>query len=300
MRNIDKKWALFVMATVVSFYGIFYTLINTTFAIKLEVPVDQHFEDMNFYKCVVDAYNLEFSANASYDQMLDYEKLKNLSVLKCDKNENTLVQDKIISVKGIELLTSLKNVSLVYNNISEIDLSNNLGLLSLDVSYNKLSRIDLSRNQKLQFVKLEGNVFENNLYVYKDGYVSLMEFIKFPGDLVQEDIMWSVNSNNVVNVTNNDAYAKENGSTIVKGISSLGFEVINHVNVISISSDKYIIDEENSYIYIENLDDFNIENIKCSDDNVTLELYINNGRLNVKYNDIILKEFKLLETTKDV
>ena len=34
VRNIDKKWALFAMATAVSFYGIIYTLINTTFAIS--------------------------------------------------------------------------------------------------------------------------------------------------------------------------------------------------------------------------------------------------------------------------
>ena len=54
MRNIDKKWALFAIATAVSFYGICYTLIQSTFSIEYEYPIDSHFEDMNFYKCVVD------------------------------------------------------------------------------------------------------------------------------------------------------------------------------------------------------------------------------------------------------
>ena len=60
MRNIDKKWFLFILATAGCFYGIFYTLVNTTFAIKYEIPVDAHFDDMNFYECVVDSYNLEY------------------------------------------------------------------------------------------------------------------------------------------------------------------------------------------------------------------------------------------------
>jgi len=301
LRNIDKKWALFVIATVVSFYGICYTLINTTFAVEYDLPIDRHFEDMNFYKCVVDAYNLEFSTDVSYDQVLDYDKLKKLSILKCNKNENTLEVDKIMSLKGIELLVSLENVSLAYNNISKIDLSNNLRLLSLDISYNELNEVNLSKNKMLSFLNINGNTFVNDLYVYNGEGVYLKDNIKISSDLIKDDISWNTENKNIINTTfYHMAYAKDNGLAVVNGESSLGYKVINNIKVISISSDKYEIDEEKSYIYIDNLNNFNIQDIMCDDNNISLELYLNDSMLEVKYEDKVLKEFKLIETEKDV
>lgn len=301
MRNIDKKWALFVIATVVSFYGIFYTLINTTFAVEYDVPVDRHFDDMNFYKCVVDSYNLEFSTDVSYEQVLDYEKLKKLSILKCNKNENSLEVDKIMSLRGIELLTSLESVSLAYNNISKIDLSNNLRLLSLDISYNELKEVNLSENNKLSFLNINGNTFVNDLYVYNGEGVYLKDNIKISSNLINDDIKWNTENNNLLNITfYHMAYAKDNGFAVVNGESSLGYKVINNIKSISISSEKYEIDEEKSYIYIDSLNNFDIQNIICDDENVSLEVYFNDSILEVKYNDKVLKKFKLIEGKKDV
>ena len=299
MRNIDKKWALFAIATAVSFYGICYTLIQSTFSIEYEYPIDSHFEDMNFYKCVVDSYNLEFSMDNSYEDVMDYEKLKKLSILKCNKNENTLEQDKIISVKGIEILTGLENVSLAYNNISNIDLSNNTRLLSLDVSYNNLYDVDLRKNERLQFLNINGSKFVKDLYVYNGNNIRLDGGIKLSSDLILNDIKWEVMGDNDIILLNEIIYGEKDGTATIYGKSNLGYDIINNINVISITSNKYQIDEENNNIYIENINNFDIQDIVCSNDNVVLEMYTNDMKLYVKYNDNVLKEFNIIETIKD-
>lgn len=299
MRNIDKKWALFVMATAVSFYGICYTLIQSTFAMKYEMPIDSHFDDINFYKCVVDSYNLEFSMENSYEDVMDYEKLKKLSILKCNKNKDTLEQDKIISVKGIEILTGLENISLAYNNISNIDLSSNKRLLSLDISYNNLYGMDLSENDRLQFLNMTGNKIARDLYVYNENNIRLDDGIKLSSDLILNNIKWEAMDNSDIILLNEIVYGEKNGTAIIYGKSNLGYDIINNINVISITSNKYLIDEENNNIYIENINDFDIQDIVCSNDNVVLEMYTNDMKLYVKYNDDVLKKFNIVETIKD-
>ena len=115
MRNIDKKWALFAIATIFSFYGIFYTLINTTFAVEYVLPIDKHFDDMNFYECVVDSYNLEFSMNMSYDQVLDYEKLKKLRI-----PENVKIEPFINDLPSLMKVTDLMITRAGASTMSEI------------------------------------------------------------------------------------------------------------------------------------------------------------------------------------
>ena len=230
MRNIDKKWFLFAMATVVSFYGICYTLFNSTFAMKYDMPIDSHFEDMNFYKCVVDSYNLEFSMDVSYDDIMDYDKLRKLSILKCNKREDSLEQEKIISVKGIEILSSLENVSLAYNNISNIDLSNNLNILSLDISYNDLEEVNLGNNNMLHVLNINGNNFINNLYVYKGSNIDLNTGVNINSNYILNDIKWRIESNNDVVEFGDTNSAKNIGIASIYGKPNLRYEVINNTS----------------------------------------------------------------------
>lgn len=299
MKNIDKKWLLFIMATVVSFYGICYTLVNSTFAMKFDMPIDSHFEDMNFYKCVVDSYNLEFSMNVSYNDIMDYDKLRNLSTLSCNKKQDTLEVDKIISVKGIEILTSLKNIFLSYNNISSLDLSNNLDVLRLDISYNDLFELNLVDNKKINDLNVIGNKILNNNYVYKGNNVNLNTGIHINSKVILNNIEWIIESNNDVIEVGDTINAKNNGVATIYGKSNLGYEIINNIHVVNITSDKYQIDELNNCIYIDNLNDFNLQDINCDDEDVTLELYENDRSLFVKYNDDMLKEFNLVEKNLD-
>ena len=93
------------MASLICLYGVFYTLINVTFAVR-SMPVDSHFDDINFYKCVIDNYNMTYSLELDYEEMMDYSKLNQLKSLTCN-NKDVKSIDKISSVKGIELMTSL-------------------------------------------------------------------------------------------------------------------------------------------------------------------------------------------------
>ena len=65
MKKITKKWTLFLMATFVTFFGICHTLVKNTRALD-EMPVNEAFDDVNFYKCVVDAYNKEKETDVDY------------------------------------------------------------------------------------------------------------------------------------------------------------------------------------------------------------------------------------------
>lgn len=271
MRNVDKKWALFVVATVVCLYGICYTLVNVTFAINV-LPVDDNFNDINFYKCVIDSYNSMYSLKLDYDDMMDYDKLKNLKSINCS-NKEVMERDKIISLKGIELMTSLEDITLTYTNVTNMDLSN---------------------NKLLKKINLEGNVFVDNLYVYKGERVFLNDGVNLSNKIISNNITWNNQNRNILDINfYSMIYAKDNGVAVVLGESNLGYSVINNIHVVSISSLKYEI--VNDKIYVDDVSNFNIQDIECNDDNVLLELHYNSLELYVKYNENILKKFVLVE-----
>lgn len=273
MKNVDKKWALFIISTFVCMYGIGYTLINVTFAIDV-LPVDDRFNDNNFYRCVIDTYNSLYSLNLDYTERMDDYKLRNIKSLSCN-DKDMIDRNKINSFKGIELMTSLEEVNLTYTNATKIDLSNNINL-------NK--------------VNLEGNKFIDNLYVYNGETMFLNTGVVLPGQLISNKVSWSNNNREMIGISfYGKVTTKNTGVTSVYGKSSLGYEVVNNIYVVDISSSKYHVDDIKSKIYIDNIHNFNIQDIECNDDNVYLELYYNDMELYVKYNDNVLKKFELIE-----
>lgn len=273
MRNIDKKWILFIISTLICVYGILYTLLNVTFAADV-FPIDKNFTDINFYKCVVDSYNDNYSLNLDYDEMMDYNKLKNLKIVTCN-NKDLMDRDKIMSLKGIELITSLENLTLTYTNVTDIDLSSNKMIKEID---------------------LEGNKLIDNLYIYRGEKTFLNNAVNVSSELINNEVIWNNQNRDVVDISfYNMVYAKNIGKAVILGESNFGYSVINNINVISISSSKYKIDEANSKIFIDDINNFDIQDIYCNDDNVLIEVYYNNLELYVKYNDDILKKFVLIE-----
>lgn len=258
------------MATIICLYGVCYTLINVTFAVK-SMPIDTHFDDINFYKCVIDEYNMVYETKLDYDDMMDYSKLNKLKSLSCN-NKDLMHRDKITSIRGIELMSSLEELSLVYTN---------------------LTSINLSGNGKIKNINLEGNILSDTLYVYNGEKVNLNKGVRLSNNFINH-MSWTNQNEDVVEVMdNNIVYGKKNGFAIVSGKSDLGYNVINNVHVVSIYSLKYGIDNE--YIYIDNMKSFDISDIGCTDDNVMLELYYGSMELYVKYNDNVLKKFILVE-----
>ena len=119
-------------------------------SIPIYTLTNKYFDDYNFYKAVVDAYNKENNTSLSYDVNLTLDQLSTINKLSCDKEIK-------FGTRGIEKLTSLTYLNLLRNNISSIDLTKNTSLKELDLDNNKLSSIDLSKNTKLTYLSLSSN-----------------------------------------------------------------------------------------------------------------------------------------------
>ena len=125
-------------------------------SIPIHIFNNEYFEDENFYNVVVDAYNKENNANLPYTTNLTDEQLKTITEIDYS-GFNKEVSEKINSTKEIEKLTSLTTLDLRYNNISNIDLSQNTKLTSLNLEGNDLDSIDLSKNTLLLWLDLSLN-----------------------------------------------------------------------------------------------------------------------------------------------
>ena len=87
------------------------------------------------------------------------EKLSCVGIVKdLDKDEPTLEGIKEVDLSKNVMLTELE---ICQNGLTELDLSNNVNLKKLNCSWNKLTSIDLSRNTKLE----ELDCFNNKLEV---------------------------------------------------------------------------------------------------------------------------------------
>ena len=153
---------LVVFISVFSFINLRYpTKINAYIAhvINKGRPANKYFDDENFYKAVVDAYNKENKTSLSYTTNLTDEQLKNIKSVSYSRYKKD--SEKIKSATGIEKLTSLTSLDLCWNNLSSIDLSKNTSLTKLYLYQNNLSSIDLSKNTSLTNLDLDHNKISN-------------------------------------------------------------------------------------------------------------------------------------------
>ena len=140
---------------------IFYTpsYINAYIATNIyKEPANKYFDDDNFYKCVVDAYNKENSTSIPYTQSLSDGQLGSIKRVECcgyNKSDNA----KVKSAKGVEKLTALTDLRVDYNQLTTLDVSNNTALTRLKVENNQLTTLDVSNNTALEWL----HVYENQL-----------------------------------------------------------------------------------------------------------------------------------------
>lgn len=200
--KINKKWTLFLIATFVCFYGIGYTLLKGT-AANADAPINTSFDDINFYKCVVDAYNSENSDTVDYmTTSLTDEQLATITTLDCDGSEKT-DEEKIVSTLGIEKLASLIYLYLDYNLLTKLDVSSNTELYYLEAPVNELTSLDLSNNTKLTRIVLNYNLLtELNLSNNPElDYLSLSNNKLKNLDVTYNDKLTYLNVHNNVNMT---------------------------------------------------------------------------------------------------
>ena len=112
---------------------IFYTpsYINAYIATNIyKEPANKYFDDDNFYRCVVDAYNRENNTSIPYTQSLSDSQLGSIKRVEC--NGFRVSDDtKVKSAKGVEKLTALTSLDVGWNQLTTIDVSNNTALTNL-------------------------------------------------------------------------------------------------------------------------------------------------------------------------
>ena len=98
------------------------TVINKYIATNIyKAPANSYFDDENFYNCVIDAYNSKNNTSLPYTQSLTDTQLNSIKTLKCFSSH-------ISSTKGLEKMTSLTRLSVLGNQLSELDVSKNTSL----------------------------------------------------------------------------------------------------------------------------------------------------------------------------
>ena len=137
------------------------TVMNSFIASKIySSPANNAFTDDSFYKCVVDAYNSKNKTSLPYTTTLSDEQLETITVLNCDMF-NKSDEKKIISVNGIEKLTTLTSLNVRDNELTELDVSKNTALTKLNANGNQLTELDVSKNTALTELDVEHNQLTN-------------------------------------------------------------------------------------------------------------------------------------------
>ena len=298
------------------------TVINSFIATKIySSPANNYFTDENFYKCVVDAYNKENSTSLPYTTSLSDSQLGSIKKLSCDGYYKS-DEEKIKNTNGLEKLTALTYLSVGGNQLTNIDVSNNTALTYLNVttnqltslnvssntaltylyvSENNLTSLDFSKNVALKKLYVHNNTFVTNTIIYKGGINvdNDNRFVKLPEG--KSSTLTSLKSDdNDVNIDDNNININKIGEYVVT--ADYKHDIQNNFNtysgtynikVIEITSDKYVIDEEDSYIYTgTDIDNDTILNNINLDSECTK--VIENNELIIKYKDEVLKKFKVI------
>ena len=260
---------LVVFISVFSFINLRYpTKINAYIAhvINKGEPANSYFDDENFYKAVVDAYNKENNTSLSYTTNLTDEQLKSIKIVSYWGNQKS-DSEKIRSTTGIEKLTALTYLYLGWNNLSSIDLSKNTSLTDLDLISNRLSSIDLSKNTSLTYLRLDAN---------KISSIDLSKNTNLTSLYLSYNNLSSIDLSKNTSLTSLDLDSNKLSSIDLSkntNLTSLGLRS-NKLSSIDLSKNTFL-----TYLYLENNELSNIDlskNTKLTN----LQLYNNPLKLN--------------------
>ena len=118
--------------------------------IIIPYPKNKKFSDGIFYYRVVAAYNNENNTSFPYTANLTDEQLSSIKSVFCIDNE-------IFSLEGIQYLTNLTDLLVSINQLTSLDVSNNVNLESLWISNNQLANLDVSNNANLKSLDVSNN-----------------------------------------------------------------------------------------------------------------------------------------------
>ena len=248
MNDRNKKISLFLIATLVCFYGIGYSLVKGTRATS-EYITDFGFEDVNFYECVMDTYINEKGVDIKYEDGLSDSALSTISSLDCSNRE-------IKSAKGIEKLTSLQSLNISNNNLVSLDLSNNINLIPEETF-------------------IDNNNYGGVINTYNGDIFTLSTYVHVPDSFSWDSLVWESDNNSIATMNEDFSWkALSSGQVFLIGRVDNKYTVNVIVNVFDISSDKYIINDEDGYVYVGSDNDIDtIDNfIRKSSSDINLDI----------------------------
>ena len=178
----------------------------------------------------------------------------------------------------------------------------------MDVSNNQLTTLDVSNISWLKLLRATGNLFGLSRKIYLGDVVDVdSSVVKFANskytsykDVISNDnsVIEVIDDNKIVGVSKDTAKvtAKVSNSKVN---SVVGLNVYNNITVIDMTSDKYLIDGENSYVFTYNDIDSDIikSNLSVSDSDVSIVIEGNILRLMDDKN--VIKEFKIINVASD-
>ena len=159
------------------------TKINKVIANTYKTPANKAFTDQNFYNCVIDNYNSENNTSLAYTTSLTNEQLSSMNELNC-------FSKSITSTNGLELMTNLTYLNVYDNQLTSLDVSNNLKLTELSASTNQLTSLDVSNNLKLTYLYAYDNQL-TSLDVSKN--INLTVLDAYDNQLTSLDVSKNIN-----------------------------------------------------------------------------------------------------------
>ena len=246
--------------------------------------------------------NIDVSNNTA----LTYLNVTTNQLTSLNVSSNTALTYLYVSENHLTELDVSNNIALIDleaadNQLTELDVSKNTALTYLYVSENNLTSLDFSKNVALKKLYVHNNTFVTNTIIYKGGINvdNDNRFVKLPEG--KSSTLTSLKSDdNDVNIDDNNININKIGEYVVT--ADYKHDIQNNFNtysgtynikVIEITSDKYVIDEEDSYIYTgTDIDNDTILNNINLDSECTK--VIENNELIIKYKDEVLKKFKVI------
>ena len=211
------------------------------------------------------------SINLFNNTNLKYIQLKNNKLTAIDVSNN----------KKLILLDVSENY------LTSIDVSNNINLQQLSVNNNYLNELDLTSNNDLKYVFSMYNNFSKTINIYKGESLtidSVENVIKLPIKMsynLFNWIIWDYDESNIISVDNNVVEALNGGTIDIYGgidyddTTNIGedigyFLIDNTINVIDISSEEYLINKDENFVYV-GVGEIDINKINVVDFNLIKE-----------------------------
>ena len=131
-------------------YSTSFTILTGTIYESDILTIDENaFPDDTFRKYISDNFDTDKSGGLSRSEI---NAVKTIDVSGTYEKPGT-----VKSLKGIEVFTLLTNLSCNYNELTDIDVSQNHSLVCLNIVNNKLTKLDVSQNTSLSSLYFSGN-----------------------------------------------------------------------------------------------------------------------------------------------